>query len=215
MAINQPSAKFGRRGREMPIPAAPSPAMGRDPVPIIGLVGLGGLLLIVVVALFWTLTGLKKQNAEIAQSELRVTKIVNQPITHLPRSGPVEVFSPGWFHAGAVKPDFGNADIRTTQEFPYHGYVTSDVNPSEMFVGSELEFNAATKYFYTDRTLPKKRLSEREMIGINDLYRVIARNEAAASSRWLAMAGLAGGGICLAFALLLLLFRRNSRRATG
>ena len=40
---------------------------------------------------------------------------------------------------------------------------------SEMFIGSELEFNAMTKYFYTDLTLPKKRLSNTEMIKINGL----------------------------------------------
>ena len=30
-----------------------------------------------------------------------------------------------------------------------------------------------TKYFYTDRLLPKKKLTEAEMLQINDLYRVI------------------------------------------
>ena len=62
-----------------------------------------------------------------------------------------------------MKPDFDNVDIRATQEFPYDGNVTSDVNPSEMFIGSELEFNAMTKYFYADLTLPKKRLSSAEL----------------------------------------------------
>jgi len=46
---------------------------------------------------------------------------------------------------------------RDTQELMYTGHVSSDLNPSEMFIGSELEFNSMTKYFYTDRTLPKKR----------------------------------------------------------
>ena len=87
------------------------------------------------------------------------------------------MFSPGWFHDGAAKPDFGAVDVRATQEFPYHGfvYVTSDLNPTEMFVASELEFNAMTKYFYADRTLPKKRLSKAEMDEINGLYRAMVR----------------------------------------
>jgi len=69
----------------------------------------------------------------------------------------VAVYSPGWFHNGAIKPDFSNVDVRDTQELMYTGHVSSDLNPSEMFIGSELEFNSMTKYFYTDRTLPKKR----------------------------------------------------------
>jgi hypothetical protein len=36
-----------------------------------------------------------------------------------------------------------------------------------------LEFNAQTKYFYTDRSLPKKKLTEAEMEEINQLYRII------------------------------------------
>jgi hypothetical protein len=32
-----------------------------------------------------------------------------------------------------------------------------------------------TKFFYTDRSLPKRKLTEAEMLQINDLYRVIGR----------------------------------------
>ena len=42
-----------------------------------------------------------------------------------------------------------------------------------MFHGSDLEFNAMTKLFYTNRDLPKKKLTEAEMVQINSLYRVI------------------------------------------
>jgi hypothetical protein len=52
-----------------------------------------------------------------------------------------------------------------------------------MFIGRELEFNPMTKYFHTDRTLPKKRLSEAEMLEINRLYRVIGRDEQALAMR--------------------------------
>jgi hypothetical protein len=51
------------------------------------------------------------------------------------------------------------------------------LNPGVVFLGQEVEFNAATKYFYTDRTLPKKKLSEEEMFEINRLYRIIGRCE--------------------------------------
>jgi hypothetical protein len=108
----------------------------------------------------------------------KVEDIVNQPITHLkrtPEMGDVAYYDQGWFHPGAETPDFDHVDIRTTQQFVYAGqkYVTSNLNPGEAFLGSELEFNPMTKYFYTDRSLPKKKLTEDEMLQINQLYRVI------------------------------------------
>jgi hypothetical protein len=108
----------------------------------------------------------------------KVQDIVNQPITHLkrtPEMSDVAFYSPGWFHEGALTPDFANVDVRTSQQLVYEGheYVTSDLNPGEVFLASELEFNPMTKYFYTDRSLPKKKLTEAEMLQINDLYRII------------------------------------------
>ncbi len=184
--------------------------------PIVGLFGLTSLLAAVIGVIFWTLPDIEKLNAETARAEQRVVAIVNQPITHLPRMGPVGLFSPGWFHPDATKPDFNNVDIRASQEFPYDRYshVTSDVNPSEMFIGSELEFNAMTKYFYTDRTLPKKRLSDAEMVEINGLYRVIGQDEEALPKRWLTIGGLVTVGFCLGYALLLLT-RRTLRLPTS
>ncbi|MDD5350762.1 MAG: hypothetical protein PHQ12_11180 [Chthoniobacteraceae bacterium] len=91
----------------------------------------------------------------------------------------VTTYSPGWFHEGANKPDFNRVDIRTTQQKIYdsHEYVTSNLNPGVVFRGRELEFNPNTKYFYTDRALPKKKLTEPEMVEINRLYRIIGRCE--------------------------------------
>ena len=70
-------------------------------------------------------------------------------------------------------------DVRITQEKIYdkYGYVSSDLNPGVAFVGRELEFNAMTKYFYLDRSLPKKKLTEPEMLEINRLYRIIGHCE--------------------------------------
>jgi hypothetical protein len=69
-------------------------------------------------------------------------------------------------------------DIRTTQQFPYvDQYVTSDLNPGVVFLGQELEFNSMTKYFITDRSVPKKKLTEAEMVEINRLYRIIGHCE--------------------------------------
>jgi len=119
--------------------------------------------------------------AEIDDAVARVEQIVNQPVTRLTRTPEMSVatYSPGWFHPGAVRPDFKTVDVHATQslDFEKNQYVTSDLNPGVVFLGGELEFNAMTKMFYTDRSLPKKKLTEAEMLEINRLYRVIGRDE--------------------------------------
>ena len=111
----------------------------------------------------------------------QVKRIVNQPVRAVPYSADAHVgrFSPGWFHDGAARPDFLRVDVRATQQFPYDQFefVTSDVSPGVMFRGADLEFNANTKFFYTDRTLPKKKLTPEEMVEINRLYRIIGEGE--------------------------------------
>ena len=42
-----------------------------------------------------------------------------------------------------------------------------------MYRGRDLEFNSNTKLFYTNRSAPKKKITEAEMVEINSLYRVI------------------------------------------
>jgi len=110
-----------------------------------------------------------------------VQNIVNQPVAPVQRTPDmrVEMFGPPWFHPGAAKPDFNTVDIRATQETPYdrYQYVSSELNPGLAWVGNELEFNANTKIFYLDRSVPKKKLTEDEMIEINRLYRIIGRCE--------------------------------------
>ncbi|HVT82373.1 MAG TPA: hypothetical protein VHM90_17145 [Phycisphaerae bacterium] len=117
---------------------------------------------------------------EFDQAVARVKEIVNQPVTMVQRTSQMKVgvFGPGgWFHEHAETPDFDTVDVRKTQSFDYARweFVSSDLNPGVAFLGRELEFNPMTKYFYTDRTLPKKKLTEAEMLEINDLYRVIGR----------------------------------------
>jgi hypothetical protein len=111
----------------------------------------------------------------------RVQIIVNQPVAPVQRTPEmrVEMFGPPWFHPGAAKPDFNNVDIRTTQETPYdrYQYVSTELNPGLAWEGSELEFNSNTKMFYTDRSVPKKKLTEEEMLEINRLYRIMGRCE--------------------------------------
>jgi hypothetical protein len=120
---------------------------------------------------------------EIGQAIERVKLIVNRPPPSLPITPGMNVTSYGdaWFHPGAVRPDFNNVDIRKTQDLSNYSkfeFVSSNLNPSIAFPGRELEFNPMTKFFYTDRSLPKLKLTESEMIEINRLYRIIGRCEA-------------------------------------
>jgi hypothetical protein len=118
---------------------------------------------------------------EMTNAYQRVLQIVNQPVRALARAARMRVatYNEGWFHPGATKPDFNTVDIRQSQELIYatNQYVTSNLNPGVVFLGQELEFNAMTKLFYTNRSLPKHKLSEAEMLEINQLYRVIGRCE--------------------------------------
>ncbi|WP_040546679.1 hypothetical protein [Pedosphaera parvula] len=119
--------------------------------------------------------------AVMEEAIAKVKAIVNQPVTQVSRKSGmnVSIYKPGWFHDGAIKPDFDTVDVRATQEFIYdkHPYVSTDQNPGVAFNGPELEFNAMTKYFYVDRSLPKKKLTEAEMLEINRLYRIIGSCE--------------------------------------
>lgn len=120
-------------------------------------------------------------NKEMAQATEQVKRIINQPVQRFARGAGLKVsrYTPGWFHEGAMKPDFNNVDVRQSQELNYdaHPWVTSDLNPGVVFKGADLEFNSLTKYFYTDRSVPKKKLTEAEMLEINRLYRIIGKCE--------------------------------------
>src|SRR3954469_6853193 len=75
----------------------------------------------------------------------QVEKIVNQtvPAYHRTKGMHVSEFKPGWFHPGAIKPDFNHVDVRTTREtagFEQHEYCSSDLNPGLAWKGSDLEF---------------------------------------------------------------------------
>jgi hypothetical protein len=111
----------------------------------------------------------------------QVETIVNQPVQayRLNPNYSVSIYSPGWFHPGAITPDFNTVDVRQSQQLTYTSpWVSSDITPTLRFRGSDLEFNAMTKLFYTDRALPKKKLTEAEMLQINSLYRTIGHCQA-------------------------------------
>jgi hypothetical protein len=120
--------------------------------------------------------------AEMDAAIHQVEKIVNQPVTAYRRTQGMDVgkFEGGWFHPGALKPDFSNVDVRKSQEtsaYDKYEWATSDLNPAMVWPGKQLEFNSMTKYFYTNRNVPKKRLTAAEMEEINRLYRIIGRCE--------------------------------------
>jgi len=108
----------------------------------------------------------------------RVQAIVNQEVPPLPRDPGMRLWE-YYFHDGATRPDFNTVDVRATQETHYdeHDYITWKGHPDLMWPGRELEFNSMTKYFYADRTVPKKKLTEGEMLEINRLYRIIGQCE--------------------------------------
>ena len=76
---------------------------------------------------------------EMTNACQRVLQIINQPVRAYARTPGlhVSVYSPGWFHEGASRPDFNNVDIRQSQDLNYagHQYVTSDLNPNMVFLG--------------------------------------------------------------------------------
>ncbi len=115
-------------------------------------------------------------NLEMTNAMDQVRTIVNQPVIRIARvPGMLVGKGKDWFDVAVVKPDFDHIDVRLSQVFPYtnYDYVTSDLNPGVVFLARDLEFNHYLKYFYTDYSLPKKRLTEPEMLQINRLYRII------------------------------------------
>lgn len=121
------------------------------------------------------IAGLKKQ---LDDAVAQVIKIVNQPVPYVPAT-PEMRLGYGLFHPGAERPDFNNVDVRQTQQhlFDADPLISWEGRPDMAWVGKDIEFNSSTKYFYQDRSLPKKKLTEAEMLEINRLYRIIGQCE--------------------------------------
>jgi hypothetical protein len=120
----------------------------------------------------------KAVKAKLDDALAKVVAIINQPLPFLPRP-PKERMRIGVFHDGATRPNFSTVDVRLTQDgmFDAEPFITWEGNTDKMWVGKDTEFNAMTKYFYLDRSLPKKKLSEDEMLEVNRLYRIIGECE--------------------------------------
>ncbi len=115
---------------------------------------------------------------EMRDAVAKVEYIINQPAATTQRGAQMRVWEyEYWFHPGATKPDFNTIDVRNTQGAQYDGedYVCLKSQPNTVWVGHDLEFNPMTKFFYLDRSIPKKKLTNEEMVEINRLYRIIGR----------------------------------------
>src|SRR5258708_7935700 len=78
----------------------------------------------------------------------------------------------------------GEPALEATRIWPLGLFMATNMNTSAptriaawLFIGRQLEFNANTKYFYKNRSIPKKKLTEAEMVEINRLYRIIGKCE--------------------------------------
>ena len=117
---------------------------------------------------------------ELQEAIARVQFIINQPPPMGMRTPQMRVWEySNWFDAGSLKPDFGKVDVRKTQETPYDAedFVCLKSRPELVWAGHDLEFNPMLKFFYVDRSVPKKKLTNDEMAEINLLYRSIGRLE--------------------------------------
>jgi hypothetical protein len=120
--------------------------------------------------------------AQLKDAVDHVNVIVNQPVSYVPRTqenwNQCAWFGGAYFHPGATTPDFANVDVRKTQEtknYDGYAYASSQFTPDRAYIASDMAFNSMTKFFYQDRTVPKKKLTEDEMVEINRLYRIIAK----------------------------------------
>lgn len=126
--------------------------------------------------------GVPDLKTELRETVQHVRDIVNQPVTQVPRTeGMSLALFPYWFHPGAGTPNFETDDVRSTQDNSKYSnhrseYASSPLNPEVAFLLSDMAFNSATKIFYVDRTVPKKKLTEQELLNINKLYRIIGRD---------------------------------------
>ena len=115
--------------------------------------------------------------AEMDAAMGRVRGIVNQTPPTVPRPPPdAESYHYG-FHPGALMPDFAHADLYSTRELWKGDYVNMDTAPGIFYRSADCEFNPQTKFFYTNRDVPKKKLTDAEIAEVVRLYRAIAADQ--------------------------------------
>ena len=100
----------------------------------------------------------------------KVRLIVNQtpPRVPTPPRG-AETYHYG-FHPGALTPDYAHADLVSTRELWKGEYVYMDTVPNVFYRSADCEFNPQTKFFFTSRDVPKKKLTDAEIAEVVRLY---------------------------------------------
>jgi hypothetical protein len=146
------------------------------------------------------LSALIQRQTDAARAETetvtrQIQAIVNQtpPSVPKPPGGP-EIYGYD-FHPGATKPNFNTADLLSTRELWKGDYVYIQHVPGVYYRSADCEFNAQTKYFITNRDVPKKKLTDAEYRQLTALYRALGRDETiiASQAQRLADVGRASG----------------------
>ena len=107
----------------------------------------------------------------------RIRAIVNQVPAPVIKPRGAESWTSG-FHPGAIQPDFDHVDLlRERQVLSTQPYMEMQGAPNVFYRGDDCEFNPQTKFFYTNRELPKKKLSDAEYGELTRLYRFVGKCE--------------------------------------
>ncbi len=128
--------------------------------------------------------GLKDKAVRTARADFdkttrQVQGIVNQtpPVVVKP-PGATEVYGYG-YHPGANRPDYNANNLQSTRELWKGEYVYINEVPGVYYRSADCEFNPQTKYFFTSRNVPKKRLSDAEYQELTRLYHLLGQQEKA------------------------------------
>ncbi len=114
--------------------------------------------------------------AQMEAAVQRAQAIVNQVPPTVTKPPGAQSWNYG-YHPGATKPDFNKTDIVSGRELWLHDYIDMQGSPGVYYRGTDCEFNSQTKFFFTNRSLPKKRLTDAEYQELVRLYRFLGRCE--------------------------------------
>ncbi len=130
------------------------------------------------------LTGLQGKAAAAARGEFdkttrKVQAIVNQTPPIVPKpADDAEVYHYS-YHPGANAPDYDAENLLATREIWKGEYAYIEGVPNVYYRSAECEFNPQTKYFYTSRTVPKKKLSDAEYGELTRLFHLLGQQQKA------------------------------------
>ena len=119
-------------------------------------------------------SGAPATRAGLDAAVARIRAIVNQVTPVVTKPPDAESWHMG-FHPGALKPDFDHTDIVSGREAYQGEYISMDGAPGVFYLGAQCEFNSQTKFFYTNRQLPKKKLADTEYQELVRLYRFVGK----------------------------------------